>query len=101
MEPVTASLITAGLAAGSSAGNAVAQGKMNKKTMAYNREMYDKQKADNIASAIIETVNEKEITTICIGKPHIKLFQIILRTNVFNQLLKTLTKNNIDLVILS
>lgn len=58
-------------------------------------------KADNIASAIIETVNEKEITTICIGKPHIKLFQIILRTNVFNQLLKTLTKNNIDLVILS
>lgn len=49
MEPVTASLITAGLAAGSSAGNAVAQGRMNKKTMAYNREMYDKQKADNIA----------------------------------------------------
>ena len=30
-------------------------------------------KGENIASAIIETVNEKEITTICIGKPHLNL----------------------------
>lgn len=58
-------------------------------------------KCDNVASAIIETVNEKEITTLCLGKPHLNLFQIILRTNVFNQLLKTLSKNNIDIVILS
>ena len=35
------------------------------------------------------------------GKPHLKLFQIILRTNVFNQLLKALSKNNVDLIILS
>jgi len=58
-------------------------------------------KGENIASVIIETVNEKGITTICLGKPHLNLFQIILRTSVFNQLLKTLSKNNIDLVILS
>ena len=58
-------------------------------------------KHDNIAKAIIETVNEKKITTVCIGKPHLKLFQIILRTNVFNQLLKTLSKNDVDLIILS
>lgn len=58
-------------------------------------------KAENIASAIIATVNEKEITTICIGRPHLNLFQIILRTSIFNQLLKTLSKNNVDLVILS
>jgi two-component system sensor histidine kinase KdpD len=55
----------------------------------------------NIASAIIKTAKEKDITTVCIGKPHISLFGIILRTNVFSQLLKTLSSNEIDLVILS
>jgi two-component system, OmpR family, sensor histidine kinase KdpD len=58
-------------------------------------------KGENVAKAIIETVNEKGITTICLGKPHLNLFQVILRTSVFNQLLKTLSKNNIDIVILS
>ncbi len=58
-------------------------------------------KAINVAASIIETVAEKNITTICLGKPHFNLFQIILRTSIFNQLLTTLSKNNIDLVILS
>ena len=40
-------------------------------------------KEDNIASAIMEMVNEKQITTICIGKPHINLFQVILKTKRF------------------
>ncbi len=60
-----------------------------------------RKKQENIAQAIIETVEEKNITTICIGKPHLNLFQIILRTGLFNQLLKTLSKNNIDIIILS
>jgi len=55
----------------------------------------------NIAKAIMEMVEEKRITTVCIGKPHLNLFQIILRTNVFNQLLKTLSNNDVDLIILS
>src|SRR6187397_757436 len=58
-------------------------------------------KQENIAKAIIETVNEKKITTVCIGKPHLNLFQIILRTSIFNQLLKTLSNNDVDLIILS
>lgn len=58
-------------------------------------------KGENIASVIVETANEKNVTTICLGKPHLNLFQVILKTSVFNQLLKTLSKNNIDLVILS
>src|SRR6476620_1759074 len=58
-------------------------------------------KDDNIAKAIIETIEDKGITTICLGKPHLKLWQIILKTSVFNQLLKTLSKNDVDLVILS
>ncbi|MBL7746965.1 MAG: sensor protein KdpD [Chitinophagaceae bacterium] len=55
----------------------------------------------NVAQAIMEVVEEKKITTVCIGKPHLNLFQVILRTNVFNQLLKTLSKNDVDLIILS
>ncbi len=55
----------------------------------------------NISSAIINIALEKHVTTVCIGKPHISLFRIILRTNMFNQLLKTLSSNDIDLIILS
>ena len=58
-------------------------------------------KSDNVAHAVMEIVLEKGITTVCLGKPHLNLFQIILRTSVFNQLLKTLSKNDVDLVILS
>lgn len=58
-------------------------------------------KADHVAEAIIKTVEEKDITTVCLGKPRMRLFQVILKTSVFNQLLKTLSKNDIDLVILS
>lgn len=58
-------------------------------------------KAANTAHAILETVTEKNITTVCIGKPHLNLFQIILRTGIFNQLLKTLSKKEIDIIILS
>ncbi|HSU27750.1 MAG TPA: sensor histidine kinase KdpD [Chitinophagaceae bacterium] len=58
-------------------------------------------KAANIARAIIETIEEKEITTVCIGKPHLKLWQIILKTSVFRELLHTLSHNEVDLVILS
>jgi two-component system, OmpR family, sensor histidine kinase KdpD len=58
-------------------------------------------KQENIAQAIIDTVLEKGITTVCIGKPHFNLFQLILKTNVFNQLLKTLSQNEVDIIILS
>ena len=58
-------------------------------------------KSENIARAIIDTVLEKGITTVCLGKPHFNLFQIILKTNVFNQLIKTLSKNEVDIIILS
>ncbi len=58
-------------------------------------------KSANVAEAIMDIIQEKNITTVCIGKPHLKLWQIILRTGVFNQLLKTLSRNDVDLVILS
>lgn len=55
----------------------------------------------NISRAIMEVIEEKEITTVCIGKPHLKMWQIILKTSVFRELLKTLSRNDVDLVILS
>jgi len=58
-------------------------------------------KNNNVSETIMDIVEEKHITTVCIGKPHLNLFQVILRTNVFNQLLKTLSKNDVDLIILS
>ena len=60
-----------------------------------------RKKEENIGRAIMDMVAEKGITTVCIGKPHLKLWQIILKTSVFNQLLRTLSKNEVDLVILS
>lgn len=54
-----------------------------------------------VARAILRTAGEKKITTVCMGKPHLSLPGIILRTATFNELLKTLHKFDIDLVILS
>ena len=55
----------------------------------------------SIAKAISGQAIERKITTICIGKPHLNLLKIILATNIFNELLKKLSSNNIDLIILS
>lgn len=60
-----------------------------------------KLKHNNITQSIIDLAVEREITTICIGKPHLNIFQVILRTAIFNQLLKNLASKEIDLVILS
>jgi two-component system sensor histidine kinase KdpD len=58
-------------------------------------------KSKNVSQEIIRVAVEKNITTVCTGKPHFNLFQIILHTHIFNQLLKTLSERDIDLVILS
>ncbi len=58
-------------------------------------------KHNNIPASIAQVAEEKHITTVCIGKPHLNLLQVILRTNVFNQLLNRLSKSDTDLIILS
>ncbi len=58
-------------------------------------------KSDRVADAIIQTAEQKQITTICIGKPHISLLRILLAGSVFNQLLKKLSASEVDLIILS
>ena len=54
-----------------------------------------------ITDAILDVVQQKLITTVCIGKPHFNLFKVILSTTIFRRLLNNLSKSNVDLVILS
>ena len=56
---------------------------------------------NNIAHAIFEIAIQKEITTICIGKPHFSLLKTILSGNLFTQLLKKMSASDTDIVILS
>ncbi len=58
-------------------------------------------KSDEITQTIINIAQEKEITTICIGKPHFNLLQLIWKTSLFNQLLKAMAARDTDLIILS
>jgi two-component system sensor histidine kinase KdpD len=60
-----------------------------------------KVECSSVSRAIVVQASERKITTICIGKPHLNLLKIILATNVFNELLKKLSSNDIDLIILS
>ncbi len=60
-----------------------------------------KKEGTNIAKTIAEEAEEREVTTICIGKPTFNIFTFILATNTFNELLKKLKSLDIDLVILS
>ncbi|HWZ35488.1 MAG TPA: sensor histidine kinase KdpD [Mucilaginibacter sp.] len=59
-----------------------------------------KVKSDQVTQTIMQVAKDREITTICIGKPHLSLFQVILRTPVFNGLLKNIAATETDLVIL-
>ena len=54
-----------------------------------------------VAHAIMSQCEERNVTTVCIGKPHLNLWKIILATDTFNTLLNKLSQENIDLVILS
>jgi two-component system sensor histidine kinase KdpD len=58
-------------------------------------------KSDRIAQTIWETAEKYDITTICLGKPRFKFYQVIMKTAVFTQLLNKMSKTDIDLVILS
>lgn len=60
-----------------------------------------KVKSEDVTGTITRIVAEREVTTICIGKPHLSMFQVIMRTAIFNKLLKNISETETDLVILS
>jgi two-component system sensor histidine kinase KdpD len=58
-------------------------------------------KSDSIPKAIFEQVTVHQITTVCIGKPHLSLWRVIAATSVFNELLNKLSDSDTDVIILS
>lgn len=58
-------------------------------------------KSNNIPASIVRVAEEKNITTICIGFPKIRLWRILTKTSSFNKLVKKLSGSDIDLVILA
>ncbi|SFI37773.1 histidine kinase [Halpernia frigidisoli] len=57
--------------------------------------------SNSVTEAIIAQCEERKITTVCIGKPHLNLWKFLTGTNTLRSLLNKLAKENIDLVILS
>jgi two-component system sensor histidine kinase KdpD len=57
--------------------------------------------SNSVAKTIVEIAEQRGSTTICIGKPHLNLFKVIMSSNIFNTLLNKLTSSDIDLIILS
>lgn len=58
-------------------------------------------KSNEVTRTIISEAEKREVTTICIGRPHLNLVQVILRTAIFSQLLKKIAVADTDLIILS
>ena len=57
--------------------------------------------AKTVVEGIIDVCNSRPITTVCIGKPKIKLSNIIFASFRYRHLFNSLAKSNIDLIILS
>ena len=60
-----------------------------------------KVESSSVTRSIMAQIEERHITTICVGKPRLTLLKVILATHIFNRLLKKMAAENIDLVILS
>ena len=58
-------------------------------------------KSNNIPASIVNVAEERQITTICIGLPRIRIWRMLIKTSSFNRLLKKLSGSDIDLIILS
>lgn len=58
-------------------------------------------KSNQIAKTILDTALQKNISTICIGKPRLNLLKLFLAQNLFSQLMKKLSASDIDIIILS
>lgn len=55
----------------------------------------------SVAKTIIQQVKDKKITTVCMGRPKLTIWNVIQNNSIFNTLLKKLAMDHVDLVILS
>ncbi|KAB7727326.1 sensor protein KdpD [Rudanella paleaurantiibacter] len=58
-------------------------------------------KGTDVVECIMQEVQQRGVTTVCMGKPHVNLVQVIWRTFAFNRLLNRLSESDTDLIILS
>ena len=59
-----------------------------------------KVKSDDVAQVIVDTAVQKQITTVCMGKPHLSLVQYVFNRSLFSKLLQQLPPET-DLIILA
>ncbi|TXF75132.1 sensor protein KdpD [Chryseobacterium sp.] len=59
------------------------------------------QNGQNISKAILDFVQHNQITTVCIGKPHLNFFQQIFRMNWFHNFVNDMMREKVDIIILS
>ncbi len=57
--------------------------------------------SEDIVETIIEQAKQHQVTTLCMGKPKLNWFQMMLSTSLFNKLLQKTANEDIDLIILS
>lgn len=57
--------------------------------------------ASDVITGIIEVCQNRQISTVCIGKPEIKVWNVIMAAFRYRHLFNSLAKSNIDLIILS
>lgn len=57
--------------------------------------------ATNVIEGIIQACETNKISTVCIGKPEIKVWNVIVAAFRYRHLFNSLSKSNIDLIILS
>ncbi len=60
-----------------------------------------KAKSAKLADSISDMINEKEITTVCIGKPTTGIFERIFKTDILSRIFNILSEKDVDLVVLS
>jgi two-component system sensor histidine kinase KdpD len=54
--------------------------------------------SSNVARVIMETAEQKQITTICIGQPHFNWIRLLMNRSLFNQLMSKMSSFDVDLV---
>lgn len=55
----------------------------------------------HVVMTILDQAEQRKITTICLGRPHLNVFKVVSATSKANRFFKKLSSNNIDLIILS
>ncbi|MEG2066190.1 MAG: universal stress protein [Tannerellaceae bacterium] len=57
--------------------------------------------SDNIPNAIVRVCRERQISSVCVGRPRLRLLSVLFSLLKYRQLLRDLSMLNVDLILLS